>query len=125
MVERLVSSMNNKTKEIMFLVQGSSPEPYRVKFQKSTTSFTAHCSCPAGQNGMQCKHRLNILMGLTDAIISNNVNEVEIIQGWLANTPTDEAMQSLANIDKQYSSIKKALSKAKKNLSKAFRGESF
>lgn len=117
--------MNNEVKEIVFLVQGSSPEPYRVKFQKSTASFTAHCSCPAGKNGMQCKHRLNILMGLTGAIISDNVNEVETIQGWLTGTPTDKAIQSLASIEKQYSSIKNALSKAKKDLSRAFRGESF
>lgn len=73
---------------------------------------------------MHCKHRINILRGLTDAIISNNSEEVETIQVWMTATPIDKAMQSLAAVEKQYTSIKRALSKAKKDISKAFRGES-
>ena len=115
--------MNNETKEIIFLVQGSNPEPYRVKFLKNDTFLAVYCTCPAGKNGMHCKHRINILMGLTDAIVSDNASEVKSIQKWLKGTPADEAIQSLISAEKEYLSAKKALTKAKKSLAKVFKGE--
>jgi len=115
--------MDNQTKEIVFLVQGSSPEPYKVRFIKSDQSFAAFCTCPAGQKGMHCKHRINILAGSIDAIVSDNTKEVATIKEWQIGTPIEEAIKSLTFIENEYLSAKRALTKAKKNLSKALRGK--
>ncbi len=115
--------MDNQTKEIIFLVQGSSPEPYKVRFMKSDLFFAAFCTCPAGQKGMHCKHRINILTGSIDAIVSDNTKEVETIKKWLTGTPIEDTIKSLIFTENEYLSAKKALTKAKKNLSKALRGE--
>jgi len=115
--------MDSPMKEISFLVQGSSPEPYKVKFRKSETSFTAHCSCPAGRKGTHCKHRIGILMGQTDRIVSKNISEVATVEVWLHGTHIESAIQALTSAEQEYALAKKALLKAKKNLSNALRGE--
>ncbi len=115
--------MDKQTKEIVFLVQGSNPEPYKVRFIKNDHMFAAFCTCPAGMNGMYCKHRIDILAGSSDAIISDNLIEIATIKQWLIGTPIEDAIQSLMSTEKVYLSAKKALTKAKKDLSKALRGE--
>jgi len=121
--ERLIPSMGNQTKEIVFLVQGSNPEPYKIRFIKSDLIFSAFCTCPAGQKGMHCKHRINILTGSVNAIVSDNIEEVATIKKWLIGTPIEEAIQLFQSAEKECLSAKKASTKAKKNLSKALRGE--
>lgn len=55
---------------IKFLVQGSQPQPYELSFEFNKGSLTAYCSCPAGINGMYCKHRSQIFLGNSDGIVS-------------------------------------------------------
>ena len=70
--------------EITFLVQGSAIDPYRVTFTKNKNNLNAFCTCPAGENGQYCKHRLAILGGDVSAITSKNELEVETVgkSGW-------------------------------------------
>ena len=58
--------------ELTFQVKGSSAEPYDITFIKDGDSLTALCSCPAGQFGNFCKHRMAILDGNTKAVVSEN-----------------------------------------------------
>lgn len=46
-----------------FTIQGSSTEPYWVKFSYTKKSFSAKCDCPAGIKKQLCKHILSILDG--------------------------------------------------------------
>lgn len=62
-----------------FLVQGSALEPYKVTFKKVGGNLSAYCTCPAGENGMYCKHRFNILEGSTKGIVSGNEADVQIV----------------------------------------------
>ena len=61
---------------ITFMVQGSAVEPYKVTFKKSDSNLSAYLTCPAGENGMYCKHRFRILSGETKGIVRGNENEV-------------------------------------------------
>jgi uncharacterized Zn finger protein len=56
MLKREVSFME----EICFLVQGSAEEPYKVTFRKKGNNLSAYCTCPAGENGQYCKHRIEV-----------------------------------------------------------------
>jgi len=51
---------------VSFSVQGSAPEPYHVLFRRNGANLSAYCTCPAGENGMYCKHRIRILQGLAE-----------------------------------------------------------
>ena len=106
--------------EISFEVQGSASDPYGVVFVKRTeTNLSAYCSCPAGENGQYCKHRFNILDGVTKGIVSNNLDDVKIVQSWLAGTDVEEALNKMRNLEAEAARIKKELSAAKKVVAKA------
>lgn len=108
--------------EIRFQVQGSAPEPYEVHFiKRSENNISAYCTCPAGDNGQYCKHRFNILAGLTDNIVSGNENQVKIIKSWLPGSDLESAMQKVEQLEKEFLKAKKALSAAKKKVAEAMR----
>ena len=68
-----------------FLVQGSSPLPYRVAFRRRNGgNLSAYCTCPAGENGMYCKHRVHIMRGSVEGIVSDNHGDVTTVTGWVS-----------------------------------------
>jgi uncharacterized Zn finger protein len=108
--------------EISFEVQGSAAEPYNVVFVKqSDNNLSAYCSCPAGKNGQYCKHRFNILNGITKGIVNNNFDDVKIVQSWLTGTDVEKALINMRELEAEAEKIKKELSIAKKEVAKAMR----
>lgn len=105
--------------QMEFNVQGSSPEPYNVIIRKIGNNLTALCDCPAGMNRLYCKHRFNILNGIVDGIVSENTEQVLIVESWLPGTDVDEALQEVKIAEKDLDEAKKYLSKLKKKLAKA------
>src|SRR6266513_1250299 len=101
-----------------FLVQGSAIEPYRVSFRRNGRNLSAYCTCPAGENGMYCKHRIRILQGLAEAVVSDNTKDVSTVAGWLAGTDVEAALGNVIFLGKEAERIKNALSAAKKSLAK-------
>lgn len=109
--------MNKST----FCVQGSAKEPYKVSFRKIDNNLSANCTCPAGVNGQYCKHRLNILGGLTEGIVSGNELDVEVATAWLTGTDVEAALNSFMSAEERFENAKRKFSLAKKQLAKAFR----
>lgn len=109
-------------KEVLFEVQGSAAESYDVIFvKKSETELSAYCSCPAGKNGQYCKHRFSILDGLTKNIVSDNYDQVKLVQSWLLGTDVEVALIQMRGLESRAAQIKKELSASKKNVAKAMR----
>jgi len=108
-------------KELIFLVQGSAKEPYKVTFQKDGNNLSAYCTCAAGDNGQSCKHRFKILGGITAGIVSANEPDVEIVTTWLSGTDVESALNDVMNAEEQFEIAKLKLSAAKKQLAKVFR----
>ena len=107
--------------ELCFLVQGSAEVPYRVTFQKNANNLSAYCTCPAGENGQYCKHRFNILGGITEGIVSSNIQDVKIVESWLHGTDVEDALNEVMAADEQFEKAKQKLFSAKKRLARAFR----
>lgn len=105
-------------KQIEFNVQGSSPEPYNVIFRKDGNNLTALCNCPAGMNRLYCKHRFNILKGITDGVVSKNIEQINIVESWLPGTDINDALQEIKIAEKNFDEAKKNLSKLKKKLAR-------
>ena len=78
---RLIPVKDTTQELVSFLVQGSAPEPYHVLFRRNGANLSAYCTCPAGENGMHCKHRIRILQGLAEGIVSENVADVQKVLG--------------------------------------------
>lgn len=108
--------------EITFEVQGSAAEPYVVVFvRRSDTNLSAYCSCPAGKNGQYCKHRFNIIDGITKGIVSDNLDDVKVVQSWLLGTDVEAALIKMREFEAETAKLKKALSATKKEVAKAMR----
>lgn len=108
--------------KIQFEVQGSAAEPYIVTFEKrSETNLSAYCTCPAGDNGLYCKHRFSILEGNSKAIVSSNIDDVEIVVEWLTGTDVEAGIKQMRGLESESAKIKKELTRVKKDLAKAMR----
>lgn len=108
--------------EIVFVVQGSAPEPYRVVFRKDGDRLTASCTCPAGTFSQLCKHRVRIMSGDHSGIISENFRAVLDIQTWVSGTGIRDALIELRDAEKQLEEAKKRIASSKKRLA-GFLGE--
>ena len=105
--------------ELTFQVKGSSAEPYELTFIKDGDSLTALCTCPAGQYGNFCKHRVAILDGSSKAIVSDNQDQVTTVVSWLQGTDVAAALTEFRVIEASSESSKSALMAAKRKLAKA------
>ncbi|MCP4299142.1 MAG: SWIM zinc finger family protein [Gammaproteobacteria bacterium] len=105
--------------ELTFLVKGSSADPYELTFIKDGDSLTALCSCPAGQYGNFCKHRIAILDGNGRAIVSENAAQLSTVVNWLQGTDVEAALTEFRNIEKSADAPKSALVTAKRKLARA------
>jgi len=105
--------------QLDFLVKGSSSDAYEVTFIKDGESLTALCTCPAGQFGGPCKHRIGILDGNADGITSDNADKVMTVTQWLIGTDVQVALSELRDAEKTANSSKADLAALKKKLGRA------
>ena len=102
--------------KIQFLVKGSLDEPYEVVFMKDGEKISATCTCTAGIYGRSCKHRLNIIDGKRANIVSDNANEVEIIQTWMPGSQIESALREIEFAEQRAALAKQEVSEAKTRL---------
>ncbi len=105
--------------ELIFLVKGSSADPYEVTFIKDGSSLTAICTCPAGTYGNLCKHRISILDGNTKSISSDNADQAATVVGWLPGTDVEAALSEMREAEKITDPEKRLLGAAKRKLARA------
>jgi len=87
--------------KLRFLVQGRLPEPYVVTFVRVGDDLKTTCTCPAGEKGTYCKHRLALLRGDYSAVVSKNFDELTCIPQILANTDVAAALESLSQAEEE------------------------
>ena len=104
--------------KIQFLVTGSSDEPYEVVFMKDGEKISATCTCPAGIYGRYCKHRLNIIDGERTNIVSDNADEVEIIQTWVSGSQIESVLREIEFAEQRAALAKQEVSDAKTRLAR-------
>ncbi len=105
--------------QLVFLVKGSSADAYEVTFIKDGASLTALCTCPAGQFGNSCKHRVTILDGKSVSISSDNADRVAVVTEWLVGTDVETALGELRAAEKNPERTKEDVAALKKKLARA------
>lgn len=78
--------------KLTFKVQGSAPEPYVLEFWREGDNLSSSCTCPAGENGMYCKHRLNLIAGDISSLVSKNKNDADILKKMVQGTDVENAI---------------------------------
>ncbi|MCA0905149.1 SWIM zinc finger family protein [Ruegeria marisrubri] len=99
----------------------SSDAEYTVTVEKTQDDILIFCTCPAGENGQQCKHRLSILEGDDSKVISatHPASEVAAI---LPGTRLGNSLVYLRECEAMLASSQAALKKAKKQVARAMHG---
>ena len=105
--------------ELVFQVKGSSSKPYELTFIKDGDSLTALCTCPAGQFGNSCKHRIAIIDGDANAVSSANADQVPRIVEWLAGTDVEAALTAMRQAERNPDKTKADVADLKKTLARA------
>ncbi|MGH8529232.1 MAG: SWIM zinc finger family protein [Nevskiales bacterium] len=106
---------------IEFLVQGSAAEPYKVSFQRVDQHLAAFCTCQAGKSGQYCKHRLSILNGSAEGVVSANNHQVGVVASWLPGSDLQAALADVEHAEGEFNRTKKALENAKKKVAAIMR----
>ncbi|WP_066043952.1 hypothetical protein [Bathymodiolus septemdierum thioautotrophic gill symbiont] len=101
---------------ISFKVQGS--DLYQVDFINTIDKLKIHCSCPAGQNFTVCKHRKNIMNGITDNITSDNKEQVDKVKQWVDLSIFLELFDYLKTLEKDKKRILKKVADTKKHIAR-------
>lgn len=112
--------MSTITRE--FLIQGSETDPYKVVFEKNGPILKASCTCRAGIFGQLCKHRLLLLNGNTDGLVSPNVAEACEVASWLAGSNVASAISDLVTLEAEKQAIESRIKRAKKVVALALMG---
>ena len=105
--------------QLTIQVKGSSADPYELTFIKDGASLTALCTCPAGNFGGSCKHRVAILDNDTGAVVDDDAGKVAVVVEWLAGTDVETALQEMRDVSADPSATKASLAAAKKKLARA------
>ena len=81
--------------ELIFLVQGNPPDPFRVSFIREGKRLSATCTCNAGLLGKLCKHRLGLMKGDPTGLVGGSVEQVPLIQELFKDTEGEPALKGL------------------------------
>jgi hypothetical protein len=103
-----------------FFVQGSSSEPYAVRILKIGERVFATCTCMAGVMRQLCKHRIRIMQGDSQGVISGNLEEVRKMPSLLEGTIVPAAIREIDRLEEEVEEAKRALLRAKESLAKSF-----
>ena len=108
--------------DLVFLVQGSAAEPYRVTFRAHEGGVQMLCTCDAAAIGTHCKHRLRLLQGEATDIVSDNAASVGVLVERLAGTALARALTELVEAETAAEQAKRRVAAAKKALARAMTG---
>lgn len=104
--------------EWVFLVKGSTAEPYRVAFKAGEGKLTATCNCQAGIQQQACRHRIALLDGDIPALASDNAEDVKLLVAALEGTPLHSALARVTQAEQKMAEAKALLTAAKRALSR-------
>jgi hypothetical protein len=105
---------------LIFKMKGSEGDIYTVVAEKVGKNLTIKCSCPAGQNSTYCHHRIELLKGDTQNMISKNIDDVSRLKAMLKGSDVEVAMKELLVVEKREAEEpKRKVRAAKKNFAHA------
>jgi uncharacterized Zn finger protein len=115
----LLTGWGTGVEELVLFVKGSTTKPYELTFIKDGSSLTALCTCPAGQFGNSCKHRVAILDSDFRAISGDNADQAAKIVDWLAGSDVEAALIAMREAEKDPNKTKQDVAELKKKLARA------
>ena len=90
---------------------------YKVVFRRETSKLIVVCSCPAGEMGRLCRHKLGLLAGDNDMLSSpKHVPDLEEVQSWIKGSRFPTLIVQLKETEIEMARTKKRLSELKREI---------
>jgi len=86
--------------KVSFVVAGSKGNTYNVDFIRRENNLTAFCDCRAGVSRVQCKHRVNLLLGDVTGLLEGHENLAKLKE-LFAGTDVEQAFIDFVYAEKQ------------------------
>lgn len=86
--------------KVSFVVAGSKGNTYNVDFIRRENNLTAFCDCRAGISRIQCKHRVNLLMGDVTGLLEGQENLAKLKELFVG-TDVEKAFDDFVEAEKQ------------------------
>ncbi len=103
-----------------FKVLGSEGDIYEIGFTQSPEGLKVTCSCKAGQNGMFCRHRMQLLAGdFSELQDKEKVVELKAVLNWEEFNPIKKDIIELYEVQKKIDELDRIKSKLKKSVASA------
>ena len=98
-----------------FNVKGSEGDLYQIAFVQAPQGLIVSCTCKAGQNGMFCRHRLQLLAGdFSELQDKTKVQELNEVLNWEEFNPIKQNIVELNEVQKKIDELDRIKSKLKK-----------
>jgi hypothetical protein len=105
---------------LSFEVEGSKGDVYSIKAGTSGDgNVWITCSCPAGDNGLYCKHRFALIHGDISDLLSDNDDDVERLQALLAGSDIEAWLHRIVEWEERVAAAKAELAKVKRGLARS------
>lgn len=78
-----------------FQMEGSQGDGYDVEADRIGDAVRITCTCEAGQRGIHCHHRLELLRGDVTSLVSNNADDVTKLAVLIEGTKLAAALVTL------------------------------
>lgn len=107
--------MQNTTIEVR--IEGSTGTPYAVSFSREGSNLKTSCTCPAGDKGIHCKHRLALFAGDLARVRGDTRSDLaQQIAAMLHGTEVETTLRALVAAESEARTAAENLKRAKKNL---------
>lgn len=108
--------------KLIFLMKYEELAPHEVIFRREGKAVTASCSCSSAKLGMDCRHRLDLIGGRDQCLVSGNYEDTNILKEWLENTPLKRAFADFEALRKASWQISEDIQEARRVLAAELRG---
>jgi hypothetical protein len=105
-------------RRLAFIVEGSKGDKYEIIADRVDGRVIVSCTCKGARNGNHCRHRVNLLEGIVDDLLSDNDTEVALLPAMLLGTPLASAMDRYREADHAAEAAKRNLEGAKHALAR-------
>ncbi len=101
--------------KIELLAKSSSGDgSYLVTFTRNKSGLSINCTCPAGQFGQLCKHKLRLSDGIRSMLFDQGqIDELEQVQAWIAGSGYPELFERLNDLESEQVRLKKEIKDTK------------
>lgn len=107
--------MQNTTIEVR--IEGSTGTLYAASFSRVGSNLKTSCTCPAGDKGIHCKHRLALFAGDLAQVRGDTRSDLaQQIAAMLDGTEVETALRAFATAESEARTAADILKRAKKKL---------